>query len=115
MPTPPYRLCGPAVPIPTEDSGAASTLDVTPAIRGILESFRNRGVALNLGSNQVYVGDAVPIIESLGFRVITKSPMSGNGQKNGYLQVTETSVSLWAYADGHTIWEFVDVEALCGK
>lgn len=63
-------------------------------------------------STPIYVGDVVELLRVHGEVVKTKSQCRGNGQLNGYLDLTPTSISLFAYADGHTIWSLTDVEAL---
>ena len=64
-------------------------------------------------STPIYVGDIIKRLAELGEVVRTRSGMRGNGQTNGYIDVTATSISLWSYADGHVIWNLTDVEALC--
>ena len=63
-------------------------------------------------SNPCYVGDVVDLLRSHGEKVTTQSSMRGNGQINGYLDVTQFSISLWSYADGHVIWSYTDVEGM---
>ena len=64
-------------------------------------------------STPVYIGDIIKRLAEMGEVVRTKSSMRGNGQVNGYIDITPTSISLWSYADGHVIWNLTDVEALC--
>lgn len=64
-------------------------------------------------STPVYVGDIIKRLGEMGEVIRTKSSMRGNGQVNGYIDITPTSISLWSYADGHVIWNLTDVEALC--
>ena len=63
-------------------------------------------------STPVYIGDIIKRLAEMGEVVRTKSSMRGNGQTNGYIDVTPTSISLWSYADGHVIWNLTDVEAM---
>jgi hypothetical protein len=63
-------------------------------------------------STPVYVGDIITRLGEMGEIVHTKSSMRGNGQVNGYLDITPTSIALWSYADGHVIWNLTDVEAV---
>lgn len=63
-------------------------------------------------STPVYIGDIIKRLAEMGEVVHTKSSMRGNGQVNGYIDITPTSISLWSYADGHVIWNLTDVEAL---
>ena len=60
-------------------------------------------------ANQVYVGDAVKELRRHNEKVVTKSGCSGNGQVNGYIDITPSTISLWSYADGHTIWSYTDL------
>jgi hypothetical protein len=84
-------------------------LVVTPLIRDWLTKL---GVAYPRKSIPIYIGSVVECLRGLGEKVETKSACSGNGQVNGYLDITPTSISLWSYADGFAIWNFTDVEAL---
>ncbi len=63
-------------------------------------------------STPVYVGDIIKRLGEMGEVIRTKSSMRGNGQVNGYIDITPTSISLWSYADGHVIWNLTDVEAM---
>jgi len=54
--------------------------------------------------NTVYIGGFVKVLREAGERVETRSPMTGNGQVNGYLDVQPGYISLWSYIDGHSIW-----------
>jgi len=63
----------------------------------------------------VYVGDVVLLLRGFGEKVETKSPCSGNGNVNGYVDISQHSISLWSYADGHTIWSYTDVMSLIGE
>lgn len=82
---------------------------VTPLIQ---EWLTKLGIASIKKSLPIYVGEMVSLLRGLGEKVETKSSCRGNGQVNGYLDVTPTSISLWSYADGFAIWNFTDVEAL---
>jgi len=82
---------------------------LSPTIRGWCEKL---GLATNKKHSPVYVGDVVESLRSLGERVDTKSQCRGNGHVNGYIDLDQFSISLWSYADGHTIWAFEDVEGL---
>jgi len=62
--------------------------------------------------NAVYVGDVVKVLRDKGETVYTKSGCSGNGQVNGYIDIDYATISLWTYADGHTVWTFTDLEAM---
>lgn len=63
-------------------------------------------------STPIYVGDIVNRLRARGERVTTKSSCRGNGGINGYLDIDDYSISLFAYADGHIIWNYTDVEAM---
>jgi hypothetical protein len=84
-------------------------LVVTPLIQDWLTKL---GVAYPRKSIPIYIGSVVECLRGLGEKVETKSACSGNGQVNGYLDITPTSIRLWSYADGFAIWNFTDVEAL---
>jgi len=62
-------------------------------------------------SNLVYVGDCIELLKEHGVEIKTKSTCRGNGQANGYLDVSSERIGLWSYADGCCIWSFVDVDA----
>ena len=62
-------------------------------------------------STPCYVGDIIKRLADAGEIVQTRSSMRGNGQINGYIDITPTSIALWSYADGHVIWNLTDVEA----
>jgi hypothetical protein len=66
-------------------------------------------------SNPIYVGHVVELLRDLGEKVETQSSCTGNGQVNGYLDIAEASISLFSYADGHSIWSFEDVEAILNE
>lgn len=87
----------------------SDAVNPTPMIRSWAEKL---GLKVLKRSTQIYVGDVVSLLRGLGETVHTRSLMRGNGQLNGYIDLTETSISLFAYADGHTIWSYTDVEAL---
>lgn len=82
------------------------TFEVTPTIKQWATSL---GLQFIRRSNPVYVGDVVKLLREAGEKVITRSPCSGNGQTNGFLNVTRHSISLFAFADGRVIWNFTDV------
>ena len=72
--------------------------------------FQERGL-VSPGNNRVYIGDCVRELRARGERVETKSRMSGDGQVNGYIDYSETRISLWSWADGHIIWSWTDFDA----
>lgn len=82
---------------------------VTPLIQEWLVKLNISGVRK---STPIYIAEMVSLLRGLGEKVETRSSCRGNGQVNGYLDVTPTSISLWSYADGFAIWNFTDVEAL---
>jgi hypothetical protein len=88
---------------------AEPLFEVTPLIQ---EWAGKLGVGIRK-STPVYVGDIITRLGEMGEVIRTKSSMRGNGQVNGYIDITPTSISLWSYADGHVIWNLTDVEALC--
>lgn len=102
-------------PSVTVETMAAATppqvieFEVTHAIKNWLDRL---GIVSIRKSIPIYVGDMVKLLRSFGEKVETKSSCRGNGQLNGYIDLTPVSISLYAYADGHTIWNFTDVEAL---
>ena len=63
---------------------------------------------LGVRPGPVYVGVVVARLRLLGETVNTRSPMTGNGEINGYIDVRPGEVGLWSYADGRTIWRIVD-------
>jgi len=63
---------------------------------------------LGVAPGPVYVGAVVARLRGLGETVNTKSPMTGNGEINGYVDVRPGEGGLWSYADGRTIWRAVD-------
>lgn len=75
--------------------------NLSPFVRGWLEKLKCR-------VGPVYVGSIVPRLHELGETVVTKSPMSGNNQVNGYIDIGPDWISLWSYADGHEIWRSDD-------
>lgn len=98
--------------LPVLQSNTPSTellIAVTPLIA---EWAGKLGVGIRK-STPVYVGDIIKRLGEMGEVIRTKSSMRGNGQVNGYIDITPTSISLWSYADGHVIWNLTDVEALC--
>jgi len=82
-------------------------MDVSPLIR---EWAGKLGVSIRK-STPCYVGDIIKRLADAGEIVQTRSSMRGNGQINGYIDITPTSIALWSYADGHVIWNLTDVEA----
>ena len=82
--------------------------EVTPLIA---EWAGKLGVSIRK-STPVYIGDIIKRLAEMGEVIRTKSSMRGNGQVNGYIDITPTSISLWSYADGHVIWNLTDVEAM---
>lgn len=104
------RLVVNLIPIAPENMPEKEPLiGVTPLIAEWCEKL---GVQIRK-STPVYIGDIIKRLAELGEVVRTRSGMRGNGQTNGYIDVTPTSISLWSYADGHVIWNLTDVEALC--
>lgn len=73
-----------------------------------LERFHEAGCmrGARTGGNPVYVGAIIDVLREHGETVHTKSPCSGNGQVNGFIDISPdgSSISLWSYADGHSIW-----------
>jgi hypothetical protein len=104
------RLAVNLIPIAPENMPEKEPLiDVTPLIAGWCEKL---GVQIRK-STPVYIGDIIKRLAEVGEIVHTKSSMRGNGQVNGYIDITPTSIALWSYADGHVIWNMTDVEAVC--
>lgn len=92
------------------------TKDSTEPLAGVTPLIQEWAGKLGVGirkSTPVYVGDIITRLGEMGEIIRTKSSMRGNGQVNGYIDITPTSISLWSYADGHVIWNLTDVEALC--
>ncbi|HNW09817.1 MAG TPA: hypothetical protein PKI71_00490, partial [Candidatus Rifleibacterium sp.] len=95
------RLVVNLIPIAPENMPEKEPLiGVTPLIAEWCEKL---GVQIRK-STPVYIGDIIKRLAELGEVVRTRSGMRGNGQTNGYIDVTATSISLWSYADGHVIW-----------
>lgn len=90
--------------------------EVRPALDGgAVDPFVGEWLRrLNVRPGPVYVGDVIARLRALGETVNTRSPMSGNGQVNGYIDVRPGEVGLWSYADGRTIWRIVDDERMLG-
>ena len=82
-------------------------MDVSSLIR---EWAGKLGVSIRK-STPCYVGDIIKRLADAGEIVQTRSSMRGNGQINGYIDITPTSIALWSYADGHVIWNLTDVGA----
>lgn len=59
-----------------------------------------------------YIGDIVNVLKHYGEKVNTISPCRGNGIKNGYLNVSEYTIDIFSFADGHIIWSFSDLRGL---
>jgi len=95
----------------TKSAESGEGLSVCPSIR---EWATKLGLIFIRKSNPIYIGSVLLLLRSLGEKVETKSSCRGNGQMNGYLDVTEYSISLFSFADGHSIWSWTDVEALLG-
>jgi len=96
-------------PINQPLAGRGEHVEPTPLIRDWCAKL---GLTEFRRSTPIYVGDVVELLRVHGETVKTKSRCRGNGQLNGYIDLTPTSISLFAYADGHTIWSLTDVEAL---
>ena len=103
--TPPELTINPTQPL----AGRGERVEPTPLIKDWCAKL---GLTEFRRSTPIYVGDVVELLRTHGEVVKTKSQCRGNGQLNGYLDLTPTSISLFAYADGHTIWSLTDVEAL---
>ena len=89
-------------------------LEVTEKVQKWIDIFRKGSVLSEFYSrnNPIYVGYAVKCLQKAGETIYTKSNCSGDGKINGYLDITNTKISLWAYADGHTIWCYEVIGAL---
>ena len=85
-------------------------IDVSPVIA---DWAKKLGVPVQ-ETTPIYVGDVVKLLRMLGENVETKSRMRGNGHHNGYIDINKYSISLFAYADGHIIWNYTDVGGLLG-
>lgn len=79
---------------------------VGPSVNKWCGRLREGGFPGFVGNHRIYIGSLVPWLRSQGLRVETKSRMRGNGEPNGYLEITNDRISLWSFADGHTIWEW---------
>lgn len=93
----------------TAGAGRGELVQPTPLIADWCGKL---GISEFRKSTPVYVGHVVELLRTLGETVKTQSQCRGNGQLNGFIDLTPTSISLFAYADGHTIWNFTDVEAI---
>lgn len=87
--------------------------DISPC-PSVVQWAADLGLPACKKSTPIYVGDIVNRLRARGERVTTKSGCRGNGGINGYLDIDDYSISLFAYADGHVIWNYTDVEALTG-
>ena len=86
---------------------------ITAGVEKFVSMFQSHGLLNNPAEhNKVYVGDVVNALRGFGETVYTKSSCSGNGQTNGYIDIQGHTISLWSYADGHTIWNYTDLEGL---
>jgi hypothetical protein len=63
-------------------------------------------------STPIYIGDVVAVLHEAGEAVKTASSCSGNGNVNGYIDISPNQISVWSYADGHTIWSYQDIRGL---
>jgi hypothetical protein len=88
---------------------APATDRQVPALPGGLDPFVSSWlIRLQVSPGPCYVGAVVARLREIGETVKTRSPMSGNGATNGYIDVRPGEVGLWSYADGHTIWRVMD-------
>jgi len=90
-------------PAPTDMVG------VSDRMKEWLVKLHSADLPSSLGTHQVYVGKVVPWLRAQNFPVKTVSRMRGNGTPNGYLEISRDRISLWSYADMHTIWEWSDI------
>ena len=98
----------------TKQREVQQKIQVTDKVQKYIDILKDAGVLHGdiKASNQIYVGDAVKALRDAGEKVYTKSSCSGNGQVNGYIDILGHRISLWAYADNHTIWSYDDVEEM---
>lgn len=84
---------------------------VSPKVQEWLQWFLSKNLIFTPKSDsiRVYIGDCVNALKERGERVTTKSRMSGNGQVNGYLDISKNRIQLWSYPDGYAIWSYTDV------
>lgn len=85
-----------------------------PGVAAWVARFQQAGVlpAQVAPHNLIYVGSAVDVLKAHNQKVVTKSRCSGNGQVNGYIDVSRDRISLWTFCDGHQCWSFVEVDSV---
>jgi hypothetical protein len=109
-------------PIPQRTSAAPAQFAIDEKfaqhVNVWLERFHEAGVmrGARIGGNPVYVGAVIAVLRAHGETVHTKSPCSGNGNINGFIDIGAdgNSISLWSYADGHNIWTWNEGCIVCG-
>jgi len=105
---------------PVEDVPPAEKLEPLAPVEGYsrcirewVERFQEAGVIRNVGEkNPIYVGKAVAVLRKNGQTVHTKSPMSGNGDVNGYLDIKPDYIRLWTFVDNAKIWSCQDTSSM---
>lgn len=108
------------IPTPSTAAGLASlAFEPTPGVNATrtFEGLHAHGAfvsgwlsKLGVTPGRVYVGSVVARLRALGETVETKSPCSGNGRTNGFIDVGPGWISLFAFADGCRIWSASEVD-----
>jgi hypothetical protein len=99
-------------PLSEDVTKVKGNLKVTDKVMKFVNIFQDAGVLGQAiqAKNNIYVGSAVEALRKAGETVYTKSGCSGNGHANGHIDILGNKICLWAYADGHVIWNYEDVE-----
>lgn len=90
--------------------GLVSLDDLLPGVRQWVRQFQAAGCLPNsLKRNMpLNVTRLVRLLRSNGEAVETQAGLTTTTGVNGYMDLTPNSISLWAFADGHSIWRWVD-------
>lgn len=96
-----------------EGVNGAGEHEISDCVRRWVQRFADVGIRVTPGhQNPVNIGRAAECIRAHGGAVNSRSPMRSRTGINGYLDCSYTAISLWTYADGHTVWTDADVDSL---
>lgn len=86
--------------------------DLAPSIRNWVKSFQAAGcLPAQLRRNMpLNISRLVRLLRSNNERVETRSGLTSSTGTNGFVDLTEGSISLWSFADGHSIWRWTDCD-----